>query len=218
MADLPSPLALGLHPRELIRKAVVRVMLENPALRQLLGKRIYASRFEQWLSGELPAAGVYALEEECLDSEISPDPDERRLSLVIELVAMAAASLDDDLDRLSLACESALFSDGAIDSLGSAMTAIVEEKTGKTLPVGKDGRSPADTLILIGLRNTEIGIAVDGDRETGVAILNFVVEYRWPKTPADLPDFIQAASGWDVEISDGRIDMRSLVEFEPAKE
>lgn len=215
MPDLPSPLALGLHPRELIRRAVCRVLLENQACASLLGDRIFANRFEQWFSSDLPAAGVYTLNEECLDSQISPDPDERRLSLVVELVALADIELDNQLDRLSLACEAALNGDYAIDAVGRAMTAIIEEKIGRPVPVGKNGRSVVDTLILIRLNSTELGIAVDGNRETGVASLNFDIEYFWPKVPGDLADFLLAIGGWDVEISDGRIDMLSRVEFEP---
>lgn len=215
MPDLPSPLALGLHPRELIRMAVVRALLENPACKSLLGDRIFASRFEQWFSAELPACGVYALSEECVDSGVSPDPDERRLSLVVELIALACAGVDGFLDRLCLACEAALFGNGAIDGIGRMMTAIIEEKIRHPVPVGKNGRSVVDTLIAIRLKTTEIGIAVDGDRETGVASLNFDIEYYWPKIPGNFADFLVACGGWDVEISDGRIDMRSRVEFEP---
>lgn len=214
MPDLPSPLALGLHPRALIRAAIVKVLLANSACAAMFGDRIYPNRFEQWFAEELPAAGVYTLEEENLESDVSPDPDERRLSLVLELVCQADEQVDDWLDRLCLACEAALFASGAIDKIGQAMTEIIAAKIGQAVPE-KNGRSLADTLILISLKKTELGIAVDGNRETGVASLNFDVEYYWPKSFGNLADFLLAYGGWDVEVSDGKIDMYSRVEFEP---
>lgn len=218
MSDLPSPQELLLHPRALIRAAVVRVLLQNASCAALLSDRIHPNRFEQWMSPELPAAGVYTLSEECLDSASSPDPDERRLSLVLELVSIADERLDDRLDALSLAAESALFADGAIDKIGAAMTALIEERIKKPVPLGKNGRPLTDTLILIKLKATEIGLAVDGARETGVASMTFDIEYYWPKDQGDLADFLLAIGGWDVEVSDGKIDMVSRVDFEPFNE
>lgn len=213
---LPSPLGLGLHPRALVRLAVVRVLLESPAVSAIFGGRIWPNRTEHWLCPELPAAGVYTMSEENLDSEQSPDPDERRISLELELVDIADESLDDRLDAACLAVESALFAGHAIDRLGSAMTAIIEEKLGRPLPRDKKGRSPADSLLLLKLKGTDLGIAADGEREIGLAAMSFDVEYFWPKAWCDLADFLLAISGWDTEPADGRIEMRSRVEFEPA--
>ena len=74
-----------------------------------------------------------------------------------------------------------------------------------------------DTLLLLGLKSTDIGIAVDGNRQIGVAAMNFDLEYETPRLPIPLPDFLLAISGWDVEPHDGVIDMVSRVEFEPAE-
>lgn len=212
-----SPATAGLHMRALIREALVRQIVADPACAPLLGARVWPNRFEAWLSTELPAAGVYTTREELLESDTSPDPDERRLSLEIELVAWADAKLDDTLDALCLGVEHALTRDHAIDALGRQMTAIVEARLGKPLPVLKNGRSPVDTLIAIKATGTEIGIAVDGAREIGVATLALDIDYTWPRPTGDLADFLLAIGHWDTAPADGKQEMVSRVEF-PAPE
>ena len=208
-----SPATGGLHMRALIREAVVRQIVADPACAPLLGARVWPNRFEAWLTPELPAAGVYTTREEVLESDASPDPDERRLSLEVELVAWADASLDDTLDALCLALEHALTRDHAIDALGREMTAIVEERLGKTLPTLKNGASPVDTLIAIKSTGTDIGIAVEGEREIGVATLALDIDYTWPRPTGELADFLLAIGHWDTATADGKLEMISRVEF-----
>jgi len=208
-----------MHPRALIRHAVVRVLKEHLDTAALLGKRVFPNRTEHWLSDELPACGVYTLSEDAIDSDVSPDPDERRIDLVVELLARNTAKVDDVLDALTLAVEEAL----RLDAIGEAMGRIVNEALVKAElspmeKVKKNGelRWPVDTLLLLGLKSTDIGIAVDGNRQIGVAAMNFDLEYKTSRLPIPLPDFLLAISGWDVEPHDGVIDMVSRVEFEPA--
>jgi hypothetical protein len=210
-----------MHPRALIRHAVVRVLKEYPDTAALLGERIFPNRAEHWLSDELPACGVYTLSEEGITSDVSPDPDERRIDLIVELLARMTDAVDDTLDALALAVEEAL----RLDAIGEAMGGIANEALAKAgLPpmekVKKDGvwRWPVDTLLLLGLKSTDLGIAVDGNRQIGVAAMDFVLEYETPRLPVPLPDFLLAMSGWDVEPHDGHIDMESRVKFEPAEE
>lgn len=210
-----SPATGGLHMRALIRQAAVNVLVKDPACLPLLGGRVWPNRYEAWLSPELPAAGVYTAREEMLEADTSPDPAERRLSLEVELVAWADSRLDDTLDALALALEHALFRDHAIDALGREMTAIVEARLGKPLPVQPNGHSVVDTLLVLAAGTTEIGIAVDGERELGVATMGFTVEYAWPRLPGELNDFLLAVGGWDTVPADGRVEMISRVEFPP---
>ena len=208
-----------LHPRALIRHAVVRVLKENPLTATLLGDRVYPNRTEHWLAEELPACGVYTLSEETINSDTSPDPDERRIDLIVELLARMTDTVDNTLDALTLAVEKAL----RLDAIGDVMGRIVNESliAASLLPkekVKKDGewRWPADTLLLLGLKSTDIGIAVDGNRQIGVAAMNFDLEYQTPREEIPLPDFLLAIAGWDVMPADGLIDMVSRVEFDPA--
>lgn len=209
-----------MHPRALIRHAVVRVLKENPDTAVLLGECVFPNRAEHWLCDELPACGVYTLSEDSIDSDVSPDPDERRIDLIVEILARNTARVDDVLDALTLAVEEAL----RLDAIGDAIGRIVNEALVKAgLPpmekVKKDGelRWPVDTLLLLGLKSTDIGIAVDGNRQIGVAAMNFDLEYETPRLPIPLPDYLLAISGWDVQPHDGVIDMVSRVEFEPAE-
>lgn len=215
-----------IHPRALIRHALVRVLGENAGAAALMGDRIFPDRMEHWFAEELPACGVYTLSEVAIESDLSPEPDERRISLVCELLARFTENVDDHLDALCLAVEEAL----QLDAIGGAMGRIVDEAREKAglpplEPVKVNGvmRHPADTLLVLKLCGTDIDIAVDGNREIGVAAMNFDLEYAAVKETIPLPDFLVAVSGWDVQPADGLIDMVSRVEFpapgpEPDKE
>lgn len=212
-----SPATGGLHMRALVRQGVVGLLRQDPACAELLPGGVWPNRFEAWLAWDLPAAGVYTTREEMLDTDQSPDPDERRLSLEVELLALADAALDDTLDALCLAVERALLRDHAIDALGRQITAIVEARLGRELPLLKNGRSPVDTLLAIKATGTEIGIAVEGERPIGVATLAVDIDYTWPRLTGELADFLLAIGHWDAAPADGKVDMRSRVEF-PAPE
>ena len=211
---------IHMHPRTLIRHAVVRVLAANERVASCMGGRVYPNRAEHWLADELPACGVYTLSEDIMESDRSPDPNERRISLVCELVARMTDTVDDALDALTLVIEEAL----NLDAIGEAMGEIVDmARAEKGLPplspVLRDGvlRHPADTLLLLGLTGTDIGIAVTGNREVGVAAMSYDLEYELPAPEIPLSDFLYAISGWDVAPHDGHIDMVSRVELEPVQ-
>lgn len=204
---------LPLHMRALIRRGMVAVFLADAGIAASMGDRIFPNRVEQWWAEELPATGVYTLHEENVETDKNPDPEERKLTLAVEVLAQATENMDDQLDALALLVERAM----SIDALGAAMTAIVEAKLGQTLARDSQNRSPVDAALLrIRLTGTETGIAVDGERQTGVSTLTFDVEYQAPVFPADLADFLLGCSGWDVVPADGNIEMHSRVEFPPA--
>ena len=206
--------------RALIRHAVVQVLRQDVGLCALLSGRVFSNRVEHWLPGELPAAGVYTLVETALDSDISPQPDERRISLAVELLVHMSKKADDALDELAQAVEDAL----SLPAIGAAMTAIVNQKLedeGKApLPpetiAGIPRSSAVDTLLLIKLTGIEIGVAVEGKRQIGVAALNYDLEYAVPWKLAEtdiLQGVSQFISGWDAAPADGEIDMESRVEL-----
>lgn len=206
---------LPLHMRALIRRGLVAVLLGNAALAARLGSRVYPNRVEHWWAQELPAAGVYTMSEDTVDSDISPDPDERKITLGLELLVQATENMDDHLDALCLLVERAV----SIDAVGAAMTGIIEAKLPEPLPRDARGRSPVDNALLrIRLTGTDLGIAVDGERQTGVATLAFDVEYEAPRLPGRLDNFLLAATDWDVVPADDHPEMQSLVAFEPPVE
>jgi hypothetical protein len=130
-----------------------------------------------------------------------------------------SVKVDDVLDALADAVEKPL----TLGAVGIAMTAIVNEaraeKGEDPLPAviinGIPRSSAVDTLLTLKLTGIELGIAVEGDRQIGVAAMSFDLEYGVSALLPPLPDFLLAVSGWDVEPADGHIDMESRVEFEP---
>jgi len=207
------PSSLPLHMRALIRQGMVAVFLADAGIAASMRDRIFPNRVEQWWAEELPATGVYTLHEENVTTDKNPDPEERKLTMAVEVLTQATEQLDDLLDALALLIERAM----SIDALGAAMTAIVESRLGKAVERDGQGRSPVDAALLaIKLTGTETGIAVDGERQIGVSTLTFDIEYQAPVFTAEMDDFLLGCSGWDVATADGNIEMQSRVEFPPA--
>ena len=204
--------------RALIRRAIVRVLKENPETSVLLKGGVYPNRMEHWLDDELPAAGVYTLSEEILESDISPDPLERRVALTLELLARMTAAIDDTLDELTQGAENAL----TLEAIGAAMTAIVNDlRAAAGLPPlppvtinGIPRSSAVDTLLVLKFTGVELGIAVDGDRQIGVAAMNYDLEYALPPDWPPLAEFILGIAKWDTQPADGVIEMTSRVKFD----
>lgn len=201
----------GVHPRTLIRRAVCQVMREHDGLAALVNGRIWPNRVEHWFCHEFPAAGIYTLHESRVESEQRPEPQERRLTLAVELLAGALDAVDDTLDALCLQTERAVL---RLDAIGRAMGAIVDASLPEPLPLVR-GTHPADTLLSITHTDTELGLAVEGQQQLGVATLSIDLEYRWPVVPPELADFLLAHTDWYVHPGDDRVDMVSQVTFVP---
>lgn len=203
------------HPRTLIRHAIVRVLQE--AEDRALENRVFPNRMEHWFAEELPAVGVYALSETYLQADVSPYKDERALDIVMEILSSVCEDVDDMQDALSMLVENSL----NLSAIGAAMTALVNERLayeGKEplLPVYVDGQyriSIVDTLLKLVFNSTEMATVVDGDREIGVCAITCSIEYAFLEEMPDLAYFLLAHTDWDVEPADGHIDMQSRVEF-----
>ena len=83
----------GVHPRTLIRRAVCQVMREHDGLAALIGARIWPNRMEHWFRSELPAAGVYTVSEQRVESDTRPEPPERIISLADEIIVVGDGEL-----------------------------------------------------------------------------------------------------------------------------
>lgn len=210
-----------LHPRALIRHAIVRVIKKNEAIATLVGERVFPNRVEHWQPDELPAIGVYTLNESRLESDMNPDPEERRISLVVESLTEQDEYVDDRLDELVLVVEEAL----CIDAIGRAMVEIFEEGRKYAagdpdlppLPPGPDNRHPVDSMLLeLRLQDTSLVLVVDeADNQCGLAALNFDLDYKALRLPIPMADFLIAYTAWDVAPADKNIDMESRVDFPP---
>ena len=187
--------------RTLIRHAVCELFLDSAPLAPL-GQRIFANRMAPWMESDLPACGIYVLQEENLETDRYPDPEERRLTLVVELLVRADERLDDRLDSLCLGVEQVISADAIGRHMGELVDYALADRCQPPMPLTREHRHPADSLLLLRLTGTDLVLAEDGNRTIGVAIMNFDVEYAPPPREMDLPDFLTGIVGWSLVVSD----------------
>lgn len=100
------PNVLPMHMRALIRQGMVAVFLSDAGISASMSDRIFPNRVEQWWAEELPANScVYTLHEENVTTDKNPDPEERKLTLAVEVLTQATEQMDDQLDALALLIE-----------------------------------------------------------------------------------------------------------------
>lgn len=106
------------HPRELIRKQAVAVLMGATSA----AASVYASRVAPLISNgwqsELPAIIVYTMDETGEIFNQSPREYRRRVELVVEIHAEGNEALDDTLDTLARQVERLLLMD---DTLGDTV-------------------------------------------------------------------------------------------------
>ena len=173
---------LPVHPRALIRRAVCALLRASG-----FPGPVFSSREEPWLADELPCIGVYTTDETRRESDRSPEPDERELTVVIDILDRENPDepLDDRLDALSLYPETALFFEAVRDAVAQA---------------AENARmKPADMPVLDFLYGSAaIGEAEDGRRVVACATLTFRVTYRMPPPKMNADDLKTIVSGWDL--------------------
>jgi hypothetical protein len=167
-----------LHPRSHIRLAVVNLLRATS-----FPGSVYPSREEPWAAQELPAIGVYSASETKLETDISPRPDERRLSLLVDIVTKGSTHVDDVMDAFSYLVECAL------------TFAALEARLALDAP----------SLPLLDLKHvsTELAIADTGHKLLGAASIAFDIDYRMPASLPSLDSFITGGIGWDICDYDG---------------
>lgn len=114
------------HPRELIRKQAVAVLLGATNA----GPSVYASRVRPLISNgwqsELPAIIVYTMDEASEIFNQAPREYRRRVELVVEIHAEGNDALDDTLDTLARQVERLLLMD---DTLGGTANDLQYERS-----------------------------------------------------------------------------------------
>lgn len=186
MPNLPP---LPPHPRTLLRKAVCALLRQSA-----FSGAVYANREEPWLAEELPVMGVYTTEESPLETDQSPPPDERRVTLVVDVLALSGLTLDDTLDAFSFLVE-------------KAVTFAALEAKLRTVSTGLP-------LLDLQYSGTTLGLAEEGSRLIGVASLTFDLDYRMPVNMAGLVPFITAETAWDIVDycgPDGKLEATDIV-------
>ncbi len=208
---------LPVHPRALIRRSVCALLRGSG-----FAGGVYPSREEPWLVEELPAMGVYAVEERLLESNASPAEDDRELTLAVDLLDREATypepemvcapdrswplRLDDRLDALTLYPEAALTFEAVRDAVThAARQAGFAERDAKAM------------IQDFAYGSAAIGFAEDGRRVVACAALSYVVTYRMPPSPVDADKLKTIVTGWDLADfppphggPDGRLEARNI--------
>lgn len=179
---MTSVSALPVHPRALIRRAVCALLRASG-----FPGPVFPSREEPWLAEELPCIGVYTTDETRQERDRSPEPDERELTLALDILDRENPDepLDDRLDALTLYPESALTFETVRDAVAQAAeNACIEP----------DGMPVLDFVY----GSATIGEAEDGRRVVACATLTFRVTYRMPSPRVDADKLKTIISGWDL--------------------
>jgi len=193
-----------LHPRTLIRKALV-LLLEKKMAECDYPLSIYSNRISAFLTDELPAIGVYLLQEDKVENGKRPDPDERSLNVVIDVVVRESLQIDDELDVFTCLFEGLI----NLESVESEIDAFFKKDEHGESKVDK-----ADFWILsVAYEGLEFGMASDEARTVGCATLSFSINYEMPNRVI-LPNFESFKMGLDMgnigengQGSDGRLDI-----------
>lgn len=150
---------MSLHPRQIIREAVVAALLGKTDA----GLRVYASRIRPWRGKKLPAIGVY-LDTETADHEDSaPRRYFRSADIRVEIVAEADEALDAVFDAVALQVETALLVD---PTLGGKADDLEFERTETNLSADGDTLLGACALIFSASYETRPPEPVLDDLET----------------------------------------------------
>lgn len=169
------------HQRKLIREAVVAAL---KAAATGAGDRVYETRRLPHRRVELPAIGVYSLEEDSETKQTAPRILSRTLDLVIEAAVQDTGNADDALDAIAEEIENAMHPDPMF------------------------GGVCGDSF----LSATTMAISEIGNLEIGVVRLIYTVSYRTdaPEESDDLDDFASAGVhynvGGEVEEDDEAVD------------
>ncbi|MBU1040052.1 MAG: hypothetical protein KKF77_03000 [Proteobacteria bacterium] len=178
----PTPAPVAKHPRQLIREAVVALLLSKTDA----GTRVWPSRVRHVSSRDLPAIGVYTTEESSPLADASPRKYERTVNVVVDCLVEKNDALDDALDALAKQVEDLLMADPTLGGTAS------------------DSALMRTTIGLVGEGRTESGCAsleFEADYETSPGLVD-----------ADtLDDFAVAGVDMDLAPADGTPEIQDVV-------
>ena len=186
---------MTLHDRQQIREAVKAALIgahgDPVQYATAAGARVYETRVVPFRRLELPAVAVYSLSETSDDEETAPRVLKRSLQLVVEAAVQQGDNVDDALDAISAQIETAMHRDPTFGGVASDST----------------------------LSSTRLDVYEEGERITGVAVMQYAVTY-YTAAPAaadvTLDDLetvgIQTSLGGAQAEADRAVDSVSFVE------
>lgn len=174
-----------LHPRTLIRRHVVAALRAEAGA---LAGQVHPSRVLPLRRSRLPAVLVYANKDSVVGSrDDSVRIHVREVELVVEIVAAAAADLDEILDSHALAVE----------------RIVQSEET--------QGGNAEDTV----LADTKLAFVQEGETLFGSCQITFKITYAKPAHEDIEPNLALAGVRWDVGPEpDSRIDAEDRIAYE----
>lgn len=168
----------------------------DPADPLFTGGRIYLNRFEAWDERELTTIGVYVLGEEPIETDISPPPDERRLTVSVEILTREDEAMEERLDIIAALVEFYY----TLDPLGELIRAA----------------GGPDTLLKIEWQGNERGFVPEAELGLGINAMTFGLEYSLPWADAELPPFEEALTKWKARTAEGELEAENIVEMRTA--
>lgn len=151
------------HRRATIRKSIVRVLTQHtsaqvPVYRTEARDRVFTNRISPWFHGELPAIGVYTIEESSAVRVSAPLIYYRRPEIAVEACVELSEGCDDLLDKMAAQIELAM------------------SEAGHYLKDPVSGNELLDDRKI--LKSTEMGIAGNGERQVGKVVLRYEMPYE----------------------------------------
>lgn len=164
------------HQRKLIRDKAVQ-MLTNKVYYESTILGVYKTRFLSWFPAELPAIGIYILEEPADDELTAPREYSRFPALMIEIILEKnhIEDSDDVLDYFAKQVENIFF-------LNNTMDDLVDD---------------------LKLQDTKITPKIDGKDIFAAITLNWEIKYRTDAPEAQGPPLVEDLEKSDVKIGVG---------------
>lgn len=153
--------------RKAVRQAVVNLISANISLG---ASKVFSTRVVPVHAEELPVVMVYALSEHAEVYNVAPVTLKRHLSLAVEIIAQASATVEDTLDNLAWEVEDILRSDQTLGNTVSDFT----------------------------YKSTDISISENGEQLVGGLRLAYDCVYYTDELPSTgtIDDFVTADAVW----------------------
>lgn len=170
--------------RKEIREKIKALLTNKTAC----GVNVFENRLLKWRKEKFPAISIYTQSESSEIKNVSPRLYKRRLSLAIEIIAMADNNIDDYMDVLADQVEAILHQTWNLEGV-------------------------AENFIYLG---TQIGIAHDGADSFACAKLEYEAQYSsiHAVAPESLPDLLKISN----TIKSGENEIVSEINFPAPEE
>lgn len=154
------------------------------------GGRIYLNRFEAWDERELTTIGIYVVSEDPIETDKNPPPNERRLTVGVEIFSPEDQALEERLDII----------------------ASLVEHYYRLPPLGRliKLQGGCDTLLKIDWLGNDRGYIPEGQRTIGANIMSFALEYQIPGEEAELPPYTQFKTDWKARTPNGDLEAENI--------